>query len=61
MRPSVIMLAVIAFVLAGAAAFLVKVFLEKQAHPVAVQEEKPKGVARRRTKLCASATVSHKS
>ena len=45
MRPSVIMLAVIAFVLAGAAAFLVKVFLEKQAHPVVVQEEKPKGVA----------------
>src|SRR4030095_6618913 len=46
MRPSVIMLAVIAFVLAGAAAFLVKVFLEKQAQPVAVQEEKPKGVAK---------------
>jgi pilus assembly protein CpaB len=46
MRPSVIMLAVIAFVLAGAAAFLVKVFLEKQAQPVVVQEEKPKGVAK---------------
>ena len=44
MRPSVIMLAVIAFVLAGAAAFLVKVFLERQAQPVVVQEEKPKGV-----------------
>ncbi|MEZ5832699.1 MAG: Flp pilus assembly protein CpaB [Dongiaceae bacterium] len=44
MRPSVIMLAVIAFVLAGAAAFLVKVFLEHQSQPVAVHEEKPKGV-----------------
>lgn len=38
------MLAVIAFVLAGAAALLVKVFLEKQARPVVVQEEKPKGL-----------------
>ena len=46
MRPSVIMLAVIAIVLAGAAAFLVKVFLEKQGQPVVVQEEKPKGVAK---------------
>lgn len=44
MRPSVIMLAVVALVLAGAAAFLVKVFLERQAQPVIVQEEKPKGV-----------------
>ena len=49
------MLAVIAFVLAGAAAFLVKVFLEKQAHPVAVQEEKPKGVA---NVLVASRTIN---
>ncbi|MBA4096696.1 MAG: Flp pilus assembly protein CpaB [Rhodospirillum sp.] len=55
MRPSVIMLAVIAFVLAGAAAFLVKVFLEKQAHPVVVQEEKPKGVA---NVLVASRTIN---
>lgn len=47
MRPSVIVLAVIAFVLAGAAAFLVKVFLEQQAQPVVVQEEKPlEGVAK---------------
>jgi len=46
MRPSVIMLAVIAFVLAGAAAFLVKVFLERQATPVEVQEERPHGVAK---------------
>ena len=38
------MLAVVALVLAGAAAFLVKVFLERQAQPVVVQEEKPKGV-----------------
>lgn len=40
------MLAVIAFVLAGAAAFLVKVFLERQSQPVVVQqqEERPKGV-----------------
>jgi pilus assembly protein CpaB len=46
MRPSVIMLAVIAFILAGAAAFLVKVFLEKQSHPVVVQQEeqRPQGV-----------------
>jgi pilus assembly protein CpaB len=55
MRPSVIMLAVIAFVLAGAAAFLVKVFLEKQAQPVVVQEEKPKGVA---MVLVASRTIN---
>jgi pilus assembly protein CpaB len=55
MRPSVIMLAVIAFVLAGAAAFLVKVFLEKQAHPVVVQEEKPKGVV---SVLVASRTIN---
>jgi pilus assembly protein CpaB len=46
MRPSVIMLAVIALVLAGAAAFLVKVFLERQAQPVAVHEEKPQGVVK---------------
>jgi pilus assembly protein CpaB len=47
MRPSVIMLAVIAFILAGAAAFLVKVFLEKQSQPVVVQQEdtRPQGVA----------------
>ena len=55
MRPSVIMLAVIAFVLAGAAAFLVKVFLEKQGQTVAVQEEKPKGVAK---VLVASRTIN---
>jgi pilus assembly protein CpaB len=55
MRPSVIMLAVIAFVLAGAAAFLVKVFLDKQEQPVAVQEEKPKGVAK---VLVASRTIN---
>jgi pilus assembly protein CpaB len=55
MRPSVIMLAVIAFVLAGAAAFLVKVFLEKQAQPVVVQEERPKGVAK---VLIASRTIN---
>jgi len=55
MRPSVIMLAVIAFILAGAAAFLVKVFLEKQAQPVVVQEEKPKGVAK---VLVASRTIN---
>ena len=46
MRPSVIMLAVIALVLAGAAAFLVKVFLERQAQPAVVQEEKPQGVVK---------------
>lgn len=46
MRPSVIMLAVIALVLAGAAAFLVKVFLERQAQPVVVQEDKPKGIVK---------------
>lgn len=40
------MLAVIALVLAGAAAFLVKVFLEQQSQPVIVQEEKPKGVVK---------------
>ena len=47
MRPSVIMLAVIAFILAGAAAFLVKVFLEKQSQPIVVQQEdtRPQGVA----------------
>jgi pilus assembly protein CpaB len=44
MRPSVIMLAVVALVLAGAAAFLVKVFLERQSQPVVVQEEKVKGI-----------------
>jgi pilus assembly protein CpaB len=47
MRPSVIMLAVIALVLAGAAAFLVKVFLERQSRPVEVaQEVKPQGVVK---------------
>ncbi|HEY1383850.1 MAG TPA: Flp pilus assembly protein CpaB [Dongiaceae bacterium] len=48
MRPSVIMLAVIAVVLAGAAAFLVKVFLERQSRPVEVAEqvEKPKGIVK---------------
>lgn len=55
MRPSVIMLAVIAFVLAGAAAFLVKVFLEKQAQPVVVEEQKPKGLAK---VLVASRTIN---
>jgi pilus assembly protein CpaB len=40
------MLAVVALVLAGAAAFMVKVFLERQAQPVVVQEEKPKGVVK---------------
>lgn len=47
MRPSVIMLAVIAFILAGAAAFLVKVFLERQSQPVVAQQEdkRPEGVA----------------
>ena len=55
MRPSVIMLAVIAIVLAGAAAFLVKVFLEKQGQPVVVQEERPKGVA---NVLVASRTIN---
>jgi pilus assembly protein CpaB len=55
MRPSVIMLAVIAFVLAGAAAFLVKVFLERQEQPVVVQEEKPKGVVQ---VLVASRTIN---
>lgn len=46
MRPSVIMLAVIAFVLAGAAAFLVKVFLERQEQPVVVQDTKPQGIVK---------------
>ncbi|WP_119301039.1 Flp pilus assembly protein CpaB [Dongia deserti] len=55
MRPSVIMLAVVALVLAGAAAFLVKVFLERQAQPVIVQEEKPKGGAK---VLVASRTIN---
>src|SRR5688572_16726174 len=55
MRPSVIMLAVIALVLAGAAAFLVKVFLEKQAKPVVVQEEQLKGIAK---VLVASRTIN---
>ena len=49
------MLAVIAFVLAGAAAFLVKVFLERQEQPVVVQEEKPKGLAQ---VLVASRTIN---
>ena len=55
MRPSVIMLAVIAFVLAGAAAFLVKVFLERQEQPVAVQDERPTGIAK---VLVASRTIN---
>jgi pilus assembly protein CpaB len=55
MRPSVIMLAVIAVVLAGAAALLVNVFLQKQARPVVVQEEKLKGVAQ---VLVASRTIN---
>src|SRR5262245_49178091 len=46
MRPSVIMLAVIALILAGGAAFLVKVFLERQEQPVVVQDSKPKGIAK---------------
>ena len=46
MRPSVIMLAVVALVLAGAAAFLVKVFLERQSQPVIVQEQAPQGVVK---------------
>jgi pilus assembly protein CpaB len=49
------MLAVVAVVLAGAAALLVKVFLEKQAQPVIVQEEKPKGVVQ---VLVASRTIN---
>jgi len=50
------MLAVIAFVLAGAAAFLVKVFLERQSQPVVVQqEEKPKGISK---VLVASRTIN---
>lgn len=42
------MLAVIAFILAGAAAFLVKVFLEKQSQPAVVQHEetRPQGVSK---------------
>jgi pilus assembly protein CpaB len=55
MRPSVIMLAVIAVVLAGAAALLVNVFLQKQARPVVVQEETVKGVAK---VLVASRTIN---
>ena len=57
MRPSVIMLAVIAFILAGAAAFLVKVFLEKQSHPVVAEQEeaRPTGVAK---VLVASRTIN---
>lgn len=57
MRPSVIMLAVIAFILAGAAAFLVKVFLEKQSHPVVAeqQESRPTGVSK---VLVASRTIN---
>lgn len=46
MRPSVIMLAVIAFVLAGAAAFLVKVFLERQTVPVVQEAPRPTGIAK---------------
>lgn len=50
------MLAVIAFILAGAAAFLVKVFLERQAQPVVVQQEqRPTGVAK---VLVASRTIN---
>jgi pilus assembly protein CpaB len=51
------MLAVIAFILAGAAAFLVKVFLERQAQPVVVQqqEQRPTGVAK---VLVASRTIN---
>ncbi len=55
MRPSVIMLAVVALVLAGAAAFMVKVFLERQSQPVVVQEEKVKGVVK---VLVASRTIN---
>ena len=55
MRPSVIMLGVVALVLAGAAAFMVKVFLEHQAQPVVVQDSKPKGVAK---VLVASRTIN---
>jgi Flp pilus assembly protein CpaB len=40
------MLAVVALVLAGAAAFLVKVFLERQSQPVIVQEQAPQGVVK---------------
>jgi pilus assembly protein CpaB len=47
MRPSVIMLAVIAVVLAGAAAFMVNVFLQRQSRPVEVAEvQKPKGIVK---------------
>lgn len=46
MRPSVIMLAVVAFVLAGAAAFLVKVFLERQTVPVVQEAPRPTGIAK---------------
>src|SRR5262245_59536439 len=55
MRPSVIMLAVVALLLAGAAAFLVKVFLERQSQPVVVQEQKLQGVAK---VLVASRTIN---
>src|SRR5262245_9598295 len=55
MRPSVIMLAVVALVLAGAAAFLVKVFLERQSQPVIVQEQAPQGVSK---VLVASRTIN---
>jgi len=55
MRPSVIMLGVVALVLAGAAAFMVKVFLEHQTQPVVVQDTKPKGVAK---VLVASRTIN---
>jgi len=40
------MLAVIAFVLAGAAAFLVKVFLERQTVPVVQEAPRPTGIAK---------------
>jgi pilus assembly protein CpaB len=47
MRPSVIMLAVIAVVLAGAAAFMVNVFLQRQSRPAEVaQVEKPTGIVK---------------
>lgn len=55
MRPSVIMLAVVALVLAGAAAFLVKVYLERQSQPVIVQEHGPQGVVK---VLVASRTIN---
>ena len=55
MRPSVIMLGVVALVLAGAAAFMVKVFLEHQSKPAVVQESRPTGVAK---VLVASRTIN---